>query len=971
MVSGSKESEQSKPKSFPVVAIGASAGGLEAFETFFKATPEDCGIAFILVAHLDPTHESLLPELLQKRTKMPVHQITDGTVVEINNIYVIPPNKNLSILQGKLQLLDLSTSRGVNLPIDLFFTTLAQDQGSNAIAIILSGTGSDGTQGIKAIKAENGMVMVQDEGSAKYNGMPRSAAATGLADYVLSPDEMPKILIKYITHTFKNIHLAVIDEADEEKDTNYLDKIFIILRTRTGHNFSMYKKNTIFRRIERRMNIHQISEIKDYVHYLQKSEREAVILFKELLIGVTDFFRDNLAFDHLLKNILPDMLANKPDDYTIRVWVAGCSSGEEAYSLAITLIECMDSIKRHFNVQIFATDIDEGAIEVARSGLYAASVLSNVTTERLKRFFSKEDDEHFRIKKSIREMLVFAPHNIIKDPPFTRLDILSCRNLLIYFNSELQKKLFPVFHYSLKPDGILFLGTSESIGQSNDLFKVRDKKYKIFTPDSSSNPNHKVPDFPTMQTTFNKSDSTTTSSTSRAEKISALQLVETILQKSHTPPCAIIDDDNNIVYIHGRTGRYLEPAEGRISVNILEMARPGLKSSLSLAIVKVAQHKVEVIMRDIEVQNNDERILLDVTVMPVVNEAALHGLLMVVFEEKTKSKNREKGAAKTEVRASDLKSNEELHQELQFTKQNLQTTIEELETANEELKSTNEELQSTNEELQSTNEEMETSKEELQSLNEESITVNSELQSRIDELTKTNDDMKNLLDSTDIATLFLDINLCIRRFTPKATDIIPLSATDTGRPISHFATSLQGLDLNEYCTNVLNDLAMREVEAKTRENRVYSVKIRPYRTINNVIDGVVVTFEDISVRKKVDKALNDSEQLYRMLFQLSSSPMLLIADTGKIIESNHFAYDLLEYSKEEFMDLSIQSIGLFGTAEESRNYIDKIIESGEESILTTYKNKYGVVVKLQVKGQALQLKEHLRILISFNYPMVQ
>jgi two-component system, chemotaxis family, CheB/CheR fusion protein len=967
MVSGSKQSEQSKTKNFPVVAIGASAGGLEAFETFFKATPEDCGMAFILVAHLDPTHASLLPELLQKRTKMPVHQITDGTVVAINNIYVIPPNKNLAILQGKLQLLDLSTSRGVNLPIDSFFSSLAQDQGSNGIAIILSGTGSDGTQGIKAIKAENGMVMVQDEGSAKYNGMPRSAAATGLADYVHSPDEMPKILLRYINHSFKKNSLAVIDEIDEEKDTNYLEKIFIILRTRTGHDFSMYKKNTIFRRIERRMNIHQISEIKDYVHYLQKSEREAGILFKELLIGVTNFFRDSLAFDHLLQNDVPDMLANKPDDYTIRVWVAGCSSGEEAYSLAIILLESMDSIKRHFNVQIFATDIDEGAIEVARTGLYAASVLSNVSTERLKRFFSKEDDEHFRIKKSIREMLVFAPHDIIKDPPFTKLDILSCRNLLIYFNSELQKKLFPVFHYSLKPDGILFLGTSESIGQSSELFQVRDKKFKIFTPDSSGNPKHKVPDFPAMQTAFDKSDSTTTSSISRAEKISALQLVETILHKSHTPPCAIIDDDNNIVYIHGRTGRYLEPAEGRISVNILDMARPGLKSSLSLAIVKVAQHKIEVIMRNIEVQNNDERILLDVTVMPVVNEAALNGLLMVVFEEKTKPQKSVKGAAKTEVKASDLKSNEELQQELQFTKQNLQTTIEELETANEELKSTNEELQSTNEELQSTNEEMETSKEELQSLNEESITVNSELQSRIDELTKTNDDMKNLLDSTDIATLFLDINLCIRRFTPKATEIIPLSATDTGRPISHFATSLQGLDLNEYCTDVLNDLAMREVEAKTRENRIYEVKIRPYRTINNVIDGVVVTFEDISVRKKVDRALNDSEQLYRMLFQLSSSPMLLIADTGKIIESNHFAYDLLEYSKEEFLDLSIQSIGLFRTTEESTKYIDKIIECGEETILTSYKNKNGDEVNLQIKGQAIQLKEHLRVLISFNF----
>ncbi len=950
-----------------MVAIGASAGGLEAFESFFNAMPEDCDMAFILVAHLDPTHISLLPELLQKHSKMPVHQITDGMLVEINHIYVIPPNKNLAILQGRLQLLELTRSRGVNLPIDSFFTSLSQDQGSNAIAIILSGTGSDGTQGIKAIKSENGMVMVQDEDSAKYNGMPGSAIATGLADYVVAVDEMPKLLIKYITHAFKNFKPVSTDGEGELEEENFLQKIFIILRTRTGHDFSMYKKNTIIRRIERRMNIHQIAEIKGYVDYLQVSEREAGILFKELLIGVTDFFRDTQAFDHLLHKYLPDMLASKPDDYTIRVWVTGCSSGEEAYSLAIILLESMENIKRHFNVQIFATDIDEGAIEVARSGLYAESVLSNVSAERLKRFFTTEDDEHFRIKKSIREMLVFAPHDIIKDPPFTKLDILSCRNLLIYFNAELQKKLFPVFHYSLKPGGILFLGTSESIGQSNDLFYVLDKKWKIFSPDSSNNPRHKVPDFPVVQKAFDKSDSVIPTSISKVEKISALQLVETILHKSHTPPCAIIDDDNNIVYIHGRTGRYLELAEGRISVNILEMARPGLKSSLSLAILKVAQHKVEVVMRDIELQNNDEWILLDVTVLPVVNESVLHGLLMVVFQEKIKPSKKPKGTAKVDIKGSELKSCNELEHELQFTRQNLQSTIEQLETANEELKSTNEELQSTNEELQSTNEEMETSKEELQSLNEESVTVNSELQSRIDELTKTNDDMKNLLDSTDIATLFLDIDLCIRRFTPKATDIIPLSATDIGRPVSHFATSLKGLDLNEYCTNVLKDLAMREVEAKTRENQVYSVKIRPYRTINNVIDGVVITFEDISVRKKVDKGLNDSEQLYRMLFQLSSSPMILVDELGKIIEYNHFSNELLGYSKQEFMQLSIQAIELFGTATESKNHIDTIIANGEETFEVQYINRNGAGVHLQVKGQALQLKEHLRILISINY----
>ena len=470
---------------FPIVGIGASAGGLEAFETFFKAMPSDSGMAFVVVAHLDPTHVSILPELIQKRTEMSVVQVADGTRIKPNTVYVIPPNKALEVLNGVLQLLEPSRPRGVSLPIDSFFRSLAQDQGPNAVAIILSGTGTDGTLGLRAIKGETGMVMVQDEESAKYDGMPRSAIGTGLADFVLPVDKMPEQLIKYARHALL-APSPKIPGATEGELPDVLQKIYVLLRSRTGHDFSLYKRNTILRRVERRMSVHQIDDVSDYVRYLQESEHEANILFKELLIGVTSFFRDPEAFDVLKDGVLHQLLGGRPEGHTFRAWVPGCSSGEEAYSLAIILHESMERLKRHFSVQIFGTDLDADAIDVARAGRYPASIADDVGERRLKRYFTEEDDGQYRIAKAIREMLVFAPQNVIKDPPFTKLDLLSCRNLLIYLGGELQKKLLPLFHYSLRPDGVLFLGTSETIGQAADLFSLIDRKWKIFRCKSSA-----------------------------------------------------------------------------------------------------------------------------------------------------------------------------------------------------------------------------------------------------------------------------------------------------------------------------------------------------------------------------------------------------------------------------------------------------------------------------------------------------
>lgn len=953
------------PSGFPVVGIGASAGGLEAMETFFKAMPFDAGLGFVLVVHLDPMHISILPELLQKHTKMPVCQIEDGMSVEPDHVYVIPPNKDLSILNGTLSLMDLSLPRGVNLPIDSFFNSLAQDQKSNAVCVVLSGTGTDGTLGVKTIKGEGGMVMVQDEESAKYDGMPRSAIATGLVDYVLPPSKMPKQLVKYTQHVSQKILPGVI--SGEGPIPQALQKIFIILRSRTKHDFSLYKKNTIRRRIERRMNVHQIDKISEYVRYLQESEHEAEILFQELLIGVTNFFRDPDAFQTLQEKTLPKLIAGKPDGYSIRVWVPGCASGEEAYSMAILLHECMEQVGRHFHIQIFGTDIDEDAIDMARAGLYPGSILADVESDRMNRYFTKEKDGRFRVKKLIREMLVFAPQNVIKDPPFTKMDILCCRNLLIYLEAELQQKLLSIFHYSLKPDGILLLGSSETIGSATDLFAVSNRKWKIFRRKPTAMAARPVMDLPSQLKSYEACDLEVPQTVQRAEGISTLQLIETILQQSNAPPCAIITDACDTVYIHGRTGRFLEPAEGKASVNIMEMARPELRSELAAAIRQVVTHKQEVVYKGLQINYNGGKLFLNLTVKPILEQIAVRGLMMVVFEEVIAPSKKDKRALKSVSLKRKSKSIEELEHELQYTKESLQTNIEELETSNEELKSTNEELQSTNEELQSTNEELETSKEELQSLNEESVIINAELQARIDEYSKANDDMKNLLDSTEIATIFLDTDLRIRLFTPSVTGIIPLTATDTGRPIKHLASTLINTDLTDYGQQVLKDLAMREVQVETKDNRHYVMRVRPYRTVSNVIDGVVITFENITEHKHLEQSLNDSEQRFRMLFELASDSIILIdPHTGRFVEFNQKAHEILGYTREEFEKLVITDFEAVESTGDIEKHIEKIIKQGIDVFNTRHITKDGEIIDMRVRGKTISIGNKTFLLSTWN-----
>jgi two-component system CheB/CheR fusion protein len=831
-----------KREGFYIVGVGASAGGLEAFEALFRNMPENPGMAFVLVPHLDPTHTSILPQLVQKCTKMNVAQIEDGLKVLPDSVYIVPPNKDLAILHGALELIDPTGTRAGRLPINYFFRSLAQDQGEKAICIVLSGMGTDGALGLRAIKEVLGMALVQAPETAKYDSMPKSALDTGLVDYVLPPEKMGERLIEYAKRATSRVAPRDFPKDGEVPDA--MKKIHVILRAQTGHDFSLYKPNTVWRRIERRMDVHQLDHISKYVRYLQENLGEVETLFKELLIGVTRFFRDPEAFQILKEKIVSEYLRDKPDNDSVRVWVPGCSSGEEAYSVAMIMSESVEALDRPFNVQIFATDIDAGAIARARVGIYPESIAADVNADRLRRFFSKEDGL-YRIKKALREMLVFAPHDIIKDPPFTKLDLICCRNVLIYLDSVLQKKLLPLFHFSLKPKGILFLGSSETIGGFVDLFTSADRKWKIFTRKDSGAAGRKILKF---------------SPTPPAEKVPEMPLwkgdetgirrvAEGFLIKSYAPPGVLVNDKGDIQYVHGRTGKYLEPAPGEARFNILDMAREGLRGDLSRAIHQATTEKRDVICRSLRVRSNGDVQSVNVYVKPVTGRGTPPGLLMVLFEDvRSPGKGRDTGT-QGKSRKKPNKRLEVIEKELQYTKESLQSTIEELETVNEALNATNEELQSTNEELQSANEELETSKEEQQSLNEEVVTVNTELQSKVDELSGANNDMRNLLDSTEIPTIFLDDGLNVKRFTSHATKVVPLIPSDIGRPISHIVSNLKYGNLAEDAEEVLRKPGLKEIEVEGKNGRWYSMRIVPYRTADNVIEGVVVSFLDIHDRK--------------------------------------------------------------------------------------------------------------------------
>ncbi len=878
--------ESTLKKDFPIVGIGASAGGLAAFEAFFSGMPTltDPGMAFVLVQHLAPDHKSILTGLIQRYTRMQVFEVEDGMVVKPNCAYIIPPGRDMAFLNGSLQLLEPSAPRGQRLPIDFFFRSLAQDQRERAICIVLSGTGSDGSLGVRAIKGEGGMVMVQNPDTTEYDGMPCSAIATGLVDYQLAPAEMPAQLMAYAAHAFGRSHQQMIPPAAIAE--NSLKKIFILLRAQTGHDFSQYKPSTINRRIERRMAVNQIAALTDYIKYMQKTPTEVEALFRDLLIGVTNFFRDPEIFKIVEDKIIPKLFAGKSPGSTIRVWSPGCSTGEEAYSLAILLQERLEAMKKNYKVQVFATDLDTQAIATARAGLYPASISVDLTPERLARFFVNEaDGSGYRIAKGIRDMLVFSEQDLIKDPPFSKLDLISCRNLLIYMSSSLQKKIIPLFHYALNPESILFLGSSETIGDFNDLFTVLDRKAKLyrrkddFRAGASRAFNRFLPPMSAPPLSIAK--------TILPAKLQLRELTEQTIIDQVAPVAVLINGQGDILYLHGRTGKYLEPAPGETGVNnILKMAREGLRRELTTTLHKTLGKDHGNRCFGLRVKTNGDYTTVNLSIHPVatdVTKTAEQRLYLVTLEDVPPAEQSPEillAAPPSDGKETDIEI-VRLKQELRAKEEYLQTTNEELETSNEELKSSNEEMQSVNEELQSTNEELETSKEELQSVNEELATVNAELQTKVADLTLANNDMNNLLAGTGIGTVFIDHGLRILRFTPAATKIINLIHNDVGRPVGHIVSNLVGYDrLVADVQATLDTLMPIETEVRTVEGKWYTMRIQPYRTLNNVIEGVVITFVDINTAKLIQQELQLTEE--RMRVALTAFPMTLFNQDRKL-----------------------------------------------------------------------------------------
>lgn len=744
----------------------------------------------------------------------------------------------MSILHGVLHLLAPASPRGLRLPIDFFLRALAQDRQEHSIGVILSGMGSDGTLGLRAIKEKAGVTLAQDPATAKFDSMPRSAIDAGLADIVAPVGELPSKILAYLQCA---LPVTRSEEPLEDRTQSALEKVIVLLRTHTGNDFTLYKRNTLHRRIERRMGIHQIAKMTGYVRYLQENSQELDLLFKELLIGVTNFFRDPAVWEEMRTRSLPTLLASRAPGHALRAWVPGCSTGEEAYSLAIAFREAVEEMKpkANFALQIFATDLDRDAIDKARHGFFPENIAADVSPERLSRFFTKEE-RGYRVRREIREMVIFAPQNLIMDPPFTKLDILSCRNLLIYLTAEVQKKLMPLFHFSLVPGGLLLLGSAETVGASTGLFAPLSAKSRIFRRIEPAVRPEPV-EFPAS---FRAGKHTEVEVGLVSKPTASLQtLADQLVLQRYAPPAVLANDKGDIFYISGRTGKYLEPAAGKANWNLFAMARDGLRYELADACQRALRKREAILLHGLKAGTQ----WVDVSVQQLDEPGPLQGLLMVVFTDVvTPAPTLTSRAPARSARLA------EAEKELQRVRAEARAT-------HEEMRSSNEELQSTNEELQSTNEELTTSKEEMQSLNEELQTVNAELQAKVDELSRASNDMKNLLDSTDIATLFLDRHLNVRRYTQQATKIIKLIPSDVGRPITDLVSNLEDPALAADVREVLRTLNSTEKPVSAPDGRWYSVRIMPYRTIDDRIDGVVITFADITAAKTLEAKLRGQQ----------------------------------------------------------------------------------------------------------------
>jgi two-component system CheB/CheR fusion protein len=826
-----------------IVGLGASAGGLEALQKFLAQVPAGSGLAYVVVQHMDPTHKAMLGELLQRATAMPVREAAEALRVEPDVVYVIPPNAELTVAGGALHLANPAQPRGLRLPIDLLFSSLAREQGENAIGVVLSGMGADGTLGLQAIKAQGGLTLAQQPASAQFDSMPHSAIVEGCVDIVGPPEELPGHILR-VAGVVPPLQPPAVSDGDR---LPALPAILGLLHAHSKHDLSLYKSSTLQRRVERRMAVHGLATMDDYEAFVRANPQELELLFKELLIGVTAFFRDPAVWQELKEAVLPELLRRRAAaGGPLRAWVAGCSTGEEAYSLAMLCKEVADTLPEAAGlaVQIFATDLSADAIAAARQGHYPARIAEDVSAERLARFF-RPHDGGFLVDKSIREQVLFAQHDVILDPPFTRLDLLACRNLLIYFDASLQRRLVPLFHYSLRAGGVLVLGSSETVGRAQGLFTPLHGKSRLFRRGDNAPANGGV-DFPVQRRAALPHTDHVNPPANLPPNLQTL--ADELLLRAHTPAAVLVNEAGDIIYINGRTGRYLEPAAGKANWNVHVMARPGIRTQLAVALRQAVHEKGSVELHGLKPDDGLPG-TLDLSVAAVQEPPALRGMVLIVFRDVPAPA----GATRRRHRAA--AADPAIGDELNRSREELHALRQEMSASREELQAANEELQSTNEELQSANEELTTSKEEAQSMNEELQTINGELQSKLDDLALAQSDMQNLLNSTDIATLFLDNQLHVRRFTDRITRIIHLREGDIGRPLSDLASTLLYPDLHADATQTLRTLAFCEKQVPTSDGHWYSVRIMPYRTLANVIQGVVITFVDITAAKDLESRL--------------------------------------------------------------------------------------------------------------------
>jgi two-component system CheB/CheR fusion protein len=886
---------------FPLVAMGGSAGALKAFETFFRTIPVDTGFAFVIIMHLPIERKIDLPNLIRQFTNMAVMEARDGTTILPNHVYVIPPNKDMGIHKNQLLLFRLTKSIDVNQSIDFFLQSLAEERWNHAVAIIFSGLGNDGQLGIKSIKEKMGAVIVQHPDSTEYKSMPESAIATNLVNYVLHPEDMPQTLINHFANPILKDPVMKVQNKEAYQHT-ILQKILILLRSQTGHDFTLYKKNTINRRIERRIAVNKLTNFEAYFDYISEFPHEIEVLFKELLIGVTRFFRDPEAYIALAR-ALKERIAAKNGDEPIRVWVAGCSTGEEAYSIAIIVLELFGKLKHKITpkIQIFATDLDSEAIEVARIGYYPASISEDVNADRLTQFFVPKN-KGWVVKKELREMIVFAKHNLIKDAPFTRLDLLSCRNVMIYFSAILQRKLMPVFHYSLQKKGLLFIGPAEAIGIYNEAFNILEPKWKIFERNSEINQFTKMIDFPFHIETPN-TKSLQQLPAKPLTKIPMANSFQKLLVEHYTPAALLVNENGDIFYINGNINDYLQLNAGEALMNVNRILKDELRYPIGNAIHQVWTHKKNMTIPDVKLPVNGKFHQIGIEV-DYLKEEEFNGLLLITFKDHGEIKTKKDNLSSP----ADLEVVAGLEKELDFTKQQLHNTIEQMESSVEELKSTNEELQSTNEELQSTNEEALTTKEEMQSLNEELMTINLQYHNKAEELTRLNNDMKNLLDNTEIGTIFLDNNLNILRFTPQVTKLFNVIPQDVGRSITHIVSNFDYPAIESAILEVIERLVGHELEVKTKKNEWYNMRIMPYRTTDNFINGAVLTFTKITPLKSLEVKLTTLLSYVQTVVDGLKNAAVIIDKEQKVLVINKTFLQLFRLKESEVKEQFLMGI---------------------------------------------------------------